>query len=69
MKKSDKTNERDKILEEYYNERSWAHSSLTERYMERHLNDQHLGVFGNALLTVVMIAIIVGILFLVFRVA
>ena len=68
MKKSDKTNERDKVLEEYYNDRSWAHSMMTEQYMERRLNDQRFGVFGNALLTVVMIAIIVGIIFLVSRV-
>lgn len=65
MKKSDKTKERDKILEEYYNDRSWVHSMMTEQYMERRLNDQRFGVFGNALLTVVMIAVIVGVLFLV----
>lgn len=63
MKKSDKTNERDKILEEYYNDRSWMHSMMTEQYMERRLNDQRFGVFGNALLTVGIIAVIVVILY------
>jgi len=65
MKKSKKTMEKDKVLEEFYNERSWANSLMTERHVERLINDQQFGVFGNALISVAMVAVVVGIIFLI----
>lgn len=68
--KCKKNIDREEFLRDVYQDKEeysyWTQMNRAE-FMEKRLNEQRLGVFGNALITVVMIAVIVGILYLILK--
>ena len=68
--KCKKNIDREEFLRDVYQNNEeysyWTQMNRAE-FMEKRLNEQRFGVFGNALITVVMIAVIVGILYLILK--
>jgi len=68
--KCKKNIDREEFLRDVYQDKEeysyWTQMNRAE-FMEKRLNEQRFGVFGNALITVVMIAVIVGILYLILK--
>jgi len=68
--KCKKNIDREEFLRDVYQDKEeysyWTQINRAE-FMEKRLNEQRFGVFGNALITVVMIAVIVGILYLILK--
>jgi len=62
--KSKKDIDRDQLLENYYqNYNEYNSSNMQREFMERRINEQKFGVFGNALITLITIAVLVAIFY------
>lgn len=63
--KEKKQVDRDRLLEKYYQENKEYNFTPGQReFLERRINEQKFGVFGNALITIITIAVIVAIFYL-----
>jgi len=62
--KEKKQVDRDQLLEDYYKDYNVYEGFHTQsKFMEKRINEQKYGVFGNVLITIIVIAVMVAIFY------